>query len=269
MIRHPTAGRVRAFERGELTGRRGTRVAEHLAGCPRCRNVLQRSRAIRAAAAAVTSPSRPPVLDAILERIDGGEELILPVTGTSDRPAAGRRGSRRGKLRTAAAVLVALLVTAVGAMGALGPLGAWVRGVLDARMDVSSAGHPPVAGLDVPIPAEGLTVELAGADPALVVRVEVLPTSPEVDGGGLAVIEGLGEAAGARFRVGTGRVTVRGAGRGTFRLAVPVGVPRVRLIADGIPVLELREGRIFLRGGVPVDRLEESLGALKAGRGEP
>ncbi|MGH7476049.1 MAG: zf-HC2 domain-containing protein [Longimicrobiales bacterium] len=102
-VLHPGFVRLSRYADQELAPRARRRVADHLAGCPRCRERLRFIREIDLAARAIpVEPPRDRVLDRILARRAAGERVILP---TSDpRPA---RRPARSLLGVAAALTLA------------------------------------------------------------------------------------------------------------------------------------------------------------------
>ena len=107
------------FRAGLITGRRGTRIAAHLAGCDRCTALDDRLTGVSALLASVPAPAMPDRvaqrLDAVLaaevarrdypERAQGDSSRE---SGTRDRAAA-NRGFRLLSLRVLAPVAVVVL----------------------------------------------------------------------------------------------------------------------------------------------------------------
>lgn len=280
MLFHPSHRTLLALDRGEVSDRRHHRLQEHVAVCPRCRGALDRIRAVRAAAAEVTAPPVPDVLDRVQGRIAAGERVLLPVpenprARTASVARDGGAAPPRLRLvaggRRSAAALAFLLVGAGGVAGAVAvePVRAWLWDAVTAFIAPDpTPGAPapiePVAGLDVPVPSSGLTVELVAAGPDLGLRLEAVAGATE----GLAAIVGTGVAAGARFRSGEARVEVEGARSGTLRVTAPARAARIRLVADGRILAEIRGGQVLPRGGTPTTILDTTLGALLAGADE-
>ena len=107
------------FRAGLITGRRGTRIAVHLAGCDRCTALDDRLAGVSALLASVPAPAMPDrvaqrldtVLAAEVARRDYPERAqgdSSRESGTRDRPAA-NRGFRLLSLRVLAPVAVVLL----------------------------------------------------------------------------------------------------------------------------------------------------------------
>ena len=107
------------FRAGLITGRRGTRIAVHLAGCDRCTALDDQLAGVSALLASVPAPAMPDrvaqrldtVLAAEVARRDYPERTqgdSSRESGTRDRPAA-NRGFRRLSLRVLAPVAVVLL----------------------------------------------------------------------------------------------------------------------------------------------------------------
>lgn len=107
------------FRAGLITGRRGTRIAVHLAGCDRCSALDDQLAGVSALLASVPAPAMPDrvaqrldtVLAAEVARRDYPERTqgdSSRESGTRDRPAA-NRGFRLLSLRVLAPVAVVLL----------------------------------------------------------------------------------------------------------------------------------------------------------------
>ena len=107
------------FRAGLITGRRGTKIAVHLAGCDRCTALDDRLAGVSALLASVPAPAMPDrvarrldtVLAAEVARRDYPERTqgdSSRESGTRDRPAA-NRGFRLLSLRVLAPVAVVLL----------------------------------------------------------------------------------------------------------------------------------------------------------------
>jgi hypothetical protein len=107
------------FRAGLITGRRGTRIAVHLAGCDRCTALDDQLAGVSALLASVPAPAMPDrvaqrldtVLAAEVARRDYPERTqgdSSRESGTRDRPAA-NRGFRLLSLRVLAPVAVVLL----------------------------------------------------------------------------------------------------------------------------------------------------------------
>lgn len=104
--RHPSYAALNRFADGELESRRHRRVADHLAGCSRCRQEVAFIRQAGELARSLETPAMPDgVLDEVLARRAAGERVLLPLQS----PGADTTPRWRG-LPAAAAALV--LVTA-------------------------------------------------------------------------------------------------------------------------------------------------------------
>ena len=255
MSLHPSGRALLAFEADTLSPARRRRVADHLRACDSCRRRLGRRRDLRAAAASVTSPPAPDVLRAVHARMAAGDRVLLPVPHS--RPTRERR-TATGRIASGVAVALAaatgaaaagLISLPIGPGGGDDPSGA-------------PAESRAAAGIDVPVPTTGLTVELLEAGGDLRLRVAF------ADAERLEVL-GLGEAALARFRSSEDRVVVEGAAAGELRVVVPRGSPRVRIRIGGVEVAETRGDMIFPRRGMAAPRLDGLVSRLAADPGEP
>jgi hypothetical protein len=115
------------FRAGLITGRRGAKIAAHLAGCDHCAALDDRLTGVSALLASVPAPVMP---DSVAQRLDTvlaaeaakrnyPERTAAdrsPDRETHDRPA-GHRGSRLLRLRVLAPVAVAVVLLAAGGYG--------------------------------------------------------------------------------------------------------------------------------------------------------
>jgi len=165
------------FRAGLITGRRGVKIAAHLAGCDRCTALDDKLAGVSALLASVPAPSMP---DSVAQRLDTvlAAEVTrknYPERGQVDRPgesgAPDRPGAKRGfRLATwrvlvpvgAAVVLLAgggyglsliahsprSQTTASSAAGRTSPLSSSAAGsaAKSAGTSVPSAAAPPVSG---------------------------------------------------------------------------------------------------------------------------
>jgi peroxiredoxin len=112
MILHPRFRTLSRYMDADLSPPARSRVARHLASCPRCRATLTSLRALGTAAAGLPAPSPPAdMAERILARRAAGERVILP----HDRAPA-HAPARRG-MAAAAAVVFALLAGALLFLG--------------------------------------------------------------------------------------------------------------------------------------------------------
>ncbi len=108
MIGHPSERRLLGFLDGGRADGDRQRIARHLAGCQRCRDVVQGHRTVRAALRLEPSPAPGGVLGRILDTRDAGGLVVLPVAD----PGGGhsRRPGPMALIVSAAAVLVIAMV---------------------------------------------------------------------------------------------------------------------------------------------------------------
>lgn len=113
---HPRDRTLGRYVDGGLDRRAQARLADHLAGCQRCREEVT---FIRRAGALARSLSAPPVpgepLTSALRRRDAGERMLLPVTEVVPRPDRPRFSAPGA----AAAVLVLLVAAVLASVDAL------------------------------------------------------------------------------------------------------------------------------------------------------
>ena len=256
---HASGRTLVGFDAASLSKSRRARIARHLASCPRCRARLQSLRELREEITEATALEAPDRLASIMDRIAGGESILLPVppAGGSTAAPPGRGWSRS---RVAAAALGSiLLVGGAGLAAAAGvvPLPRFLGGSLDT--DRATEAVPATGGLSVPVPADGLTIELLSPDPALRLRMQVTTDA-------LLSLVGTGPAAAARFRSGSSRVVVEDAEGGSLTIGIPDGPARVRLRVDGVQVLEARGGRMLRRNGTFTETVDVRVGELTTTR---
>lgn len=111
---HPGFAALNRYVDDELDEQNRAHVAAHITGCTRCRETVDRIRALGEAARTLPQPGAPgELLDRILERRAAGERVILP-TDTPGRP----RRRPRVPARIAAAIAT---VVAAGALALLAP----------------------------------------------------------------------------------------------------------------------------------------------------
>jgi hypothetical protein len=159
------------FRAGLITGRRGTRIAVHLAGCDRCTALDERLAGVSALLASVPAPAMPDrvaqrldtVLAAEVARRDYPERAqgdSSRESGTRDRAAA-TRGFRLLSLRVLAPVAVVLLAAGgYGVSRMIGPgnpptasaAGSATSSASSAASSTGAAARP-ASGALVPAPA--------------------------------------------------------------------------------------------------------------------
>ena len=107
MIGHPREETLLAFQDHRLDDRRRRRLAGHLSGCQRCRNVVQAHRTVRGVFAFEAPFAPDGVLERALASRAAGMLVVLPVAepdAAAPRPALPRRG-----FVVAAGVVLAML----------------------------------------------------------------------------------------------------------------------------------------------------------------
>jgi hypothetical protein len=194
----------------------------------------------------------PDIWGAIEARLDDGPAVILPVPHERDREQAVRSRRRRA----AALVAVATLVTAGVAAAAvtLTPLRTFFRGAPQGAPEDALAASPSEAGVELEIPAGGLTVELDAPDGLRLVIVLW-------DGERIA-LTAASESAALTFRSGAGRLLVTG-GEGTLQVRAPVRSSPIRIVSRGVTIAVVRDGAIRSVGREAATALDASLGALR------
>jgi hypothetical protein len=156
---------------------------------------------------------------------------------------AARRSRGTPHLWRAAVIL--LCVTGIASAAVPGsPVREWLEGhrsppsagPATAERDAAAApAEPePSAGVAVGAADGEIHVTVAGASPDLTIRVRMTDAAT-------LNIQGTGEAAASRFRMGRGRVTVEGASGGELRVSLPRGARLVSVTVDGRRIL-LKEG---------------------------
>lgn len=258
MMPHASRRALIDFDSASLSRSRHARIARHLRSCPPCRARLQGLRKLRDDITAATALTAPDRLASIMDRIAGAESVLLPVPpagGSMAAPGRGRSGSRV----VAAAIGLVLLIGGAGLAAAAGvvPLPRFLSERLGSEGAVDAV--PGTGGLAVPVPAQGLTIDLVSPHPSLRLRME-LTTEP------LLSLVGTGQAAAARFRSGSSRIVVEDAGGGSLAVAVPNGGARVRLRIDGVQLLELRDGLLLHRNGTSSSAVDARIEELTTNR---
>jgi hypothetical protein len=179
------------FRAGLITGRRGTRIAAHLAGCDRCTALDDQLAGVSALLASVPAPAMPDrvaqrldtVLAAEVARRDYPERTqgdSSRESGTRDRPAASR-GFRLLSLRVLAPVAVVVLAAGgygVSRMISPGNPPAASAGSAAAPLTSAASSSAASAG-SAARSAGGALVPAAGPRrvPAATLRVAISPTN--------------------------------------------------------------------------------------------
>jgi hypothetical protein len=179
------------FRAGLITGRRGTRIAVHLAGCDRCTALDDRLAGVSALLASVPAPAMPDrvaqrldtVLAAEVARRDYPERTqgdSSRESGTRDRPAA----SRGFRLPLRVLAPVAVVVLAAGGYGVSRMIS---PGNPPAISSAGSAAAPPSSAASTSAASAGSAAKSAGgalvpaAGPrrvsAATLRVAISPTN--------------------------------------------------------------------------------------------
>lgn len=216
---HPRFSRIRRFKNGELDARSRRRMADHLAGCPRCQDRLRSVDRVRDRIREATRLEPPAGL---WERIEAsrrqGAEVILP--GAEDE-----RRSRRGPLRASWAAILILAFAGLGTAAVVAaPGGAWLRPLQELFAPAVEA--PETAGVQVPV--SGSSVVVALEEPAGALEVHIGWRRGSELG-----VRATGPAARAVFRPTSDGVRVIGAGAGELDVTLPGGVTRAELTVDG------------------------------------
>jgi anti-sigma factor RsiW len=232
---HPEEGTLLALLDGELHGPERARAESHLGTCAECAALLRDLKDVRTLfGGAVAKADVPAPAEWALHSV---------------RRRQARRGSgvevRRALLRAAVFVLAFGGVAYAAVPGS--PVRAWVSRIVAPAATPAPEPRlkPAPAPVAVPVerapagvsiaPEEGVVhVVLSGSGPDLRVRARV---SDEAR----ATVFATGEAAGARFRTGPGRVEVVGARAGEITVTLPRGARSAVVEADG-RVLLSREG---------------------------
>jgi hypothetical protein len=233
---HPEEGTLLALLDGELPEAERAEVARHLAACPDCAAAMREMQGLRAlfhGAVARTDVPAP-------------AEWALPAVRRRARTGQGAQ-VRRALLRAAVLVLGFAGIAYAAVPGS--PVRSWISRLVappatPAREPelhpappaptASAARERAPAGVSIAPEAGGVRVMLSGSGPDLRVRVRV-------SDGERAEVFATGEAAGARFRTGPGRVEVVGARGGEVTVTLPRGARTAVVEADG-RVLLAREG---------------------------
>ena len=237
---HADEGTLQALLDGELDAARRAAVEHHLAGCGACAADLDALRALR---------------DRFRFALRAGDAPAAVEPARAAVAARSRTGG--GAMRQARRALARAAVLVVGAAGIAfaavpgSPVRRWIG------VDGAPAPVVPEPGLR-PAPAAPAAAPDPGDDDATAAAVSIHPA-----GGGVRVVlsaaspgvqvrarftdqpmahvQARGEAAGARFRTGPGRVEVVGAGPGEVRVELPRGVETAVLEVNGRVYLA-REG---------------------------
>jgi hypothetical protein len=173
--RHPDATALAEYQAGLAGGRRGRRLAAHVASCTGCASVSDQ---LAAVSSALASAAVPPLPDAVERRITAalaaeaapateGTRHVTPRQSRGDGPLRpARPRSRRGIWRIRPAVLIsaaAACLVLFGVVYLLGP-GHSPAGPASSSAAGSSASSP-AAGAAAPLPAAG-SKAVPGREPA-------------------------------------------------------------------------------------------------------
>lgn len=241
---HPTIDSLQQFAGHEGGGR----IADHLAGCTECRETVVWVRSARdmlRQGGEIAAPAD--AWERIRTRLADGDLVLLP----ADSVPEDRAQSIRPLVRAAAAGLI-LLAAGVAAAVPGSPVREWLRDVV-ARIDPPTAASvdSPFAPVEVGAPtivaiepyAGSAAVDVTDPDTAVQLRVRLVREAA-------LTVRADGDAAGATFSSGPGRLTIAGPGNGDIRIDVPRDAANVTISVDGRPYLVRRGGelRIYLPG---------------------
>ena len=229
---HPPDGTLQAYLDGELADTPHAEVERHLIRCGRCRAELQLLR------------SAADQLSAALTASDVPAPIKPPAFAVAQPSRKLAPSGARHLLRAAALVLAVAGVAAAAAIPG-SPLRDWllrkddgaatpapappVEPVLVPAVEATRPESPP-SGVSI-LPAEGeVRVILQNPDSGLRVRARLVDATR-------AEVVLVGEAAGARFRTGPGRIEVSDAGAGEIRIDLPLRLDVGSVEIDGRPYL--------------------------------
>jgi hypothetical protein len=234
---HPEEGTLLALLDGELHGPERARVASHVETCAECAAVVRDMEGMKAlfgGAVARTDVPAPAdwALHSVRRRARAGHGVQI----------------RRALLRAAIFVLgfAGIAYAAVPGSPVRGWLGKLVapRATPAAEPVLKPAPVPPAearerspAGVSIEPEAGGVRVVLSGSGPDLRVRARV-------SDGERAEVFATGEAAGARFRTGPGRVEIVGARGGEVTVSLPRSARTAVIESDGRVLLSREGGRV-------------------------
>jgi hypothetical protein len=244
MSPHLSEGTLQQLLDGELSGPELDGAREHLDTCAACSAELR-------------------ALEAAFATVGRGLLLLNPPEISLDLAHAGWRRRLRGGWWSRAhrhiprAAVLLLAVAGVASATLPGsPVRGWVESLWEgppaaveprpAPAPVSPPAEAPSAGVSVDAADGELRVLVERSSPQLRIRVR-LADQPRMS------VRAMGEAAGARFRMGRGRVSVEDAGAGELEVVIPRTAERASLSVDGRRFL-LKQGE-ELRVLVPADSL--------------
>jgi anti-sigma factor RsiW len=235
---HPEEGTLLALLDGELPERERAELALHLERCPPCAAALREMEGLRglfAGAVAATDVPAPAdwALHSVRRRARAGHGVQI----------------RRALLRAALLVLGFAGIAYAAVPGS--PVRHWISRLVappatPAREPELHPAPAPVAaaarerapaGVSIEPQDGGVRVVLSASGPDLRVRARV-------SDGERAEVFATGEAAGARFRTGPGRVEVVGARGGEVNVALPRSARTAVIEADGRILLSREGGRV-------------------------
>ena len=226
---HPDDGVLLALHDGE-TGFEGEAIREHVERCAECR--------ARLAAIAMSS-----------DRVGAALALIeVPPVSPDDfgrRIAQARRRTavpvwQRPAWRVAAALIV------VAGAAAASPIRQWFREHSDTRTTTPDSASRPVPRPTQPAGSAGATVSFAATGADFTVRFDSLPEAGTLTAQHSSdaiitarIISGAGTG-GDAFVVLPGELRIRNApsSRASYRITLPNGVTRLRVIVAGVSVFE-------------------------------
>lgn len=217
-----------AFARGESSSRRRRRTVAHLQRCPACRARLARMGEVRDAVREATNVTAPDRFHEVLARLDAGEVVILPTAAHAPPPP--------WIARRAAAVALALGISAAGAVAAVGILGPGSGPPGDVAPTAAPALRPPVAGLATLLTSDSFVVRIAPPSGPTTVRVGLAS-------GDVVEVTGVDAASRSRFQTTADGILVSETTGGELRVSVPSSATRVLVRHGDALLVEVVDGR--------------------------
>lgn len=244
---HPDEGTLLADLDGELVGAEAKALREHLEGCRRCAERLERLQASRDdACRALAALDVPAPVDAAREELRGR---------VAARPRAGRgvarpRRGRVGRGALARAAILVLLVAGVAADQLPGsPVRGWLGDVLDGVRSALVGGpeEAPVVRDAATGPVES-GVRVAAAAGRVRIILTDLPPGSRIDvrlvDGSEAEVRGMGSG---RYRAAPGVIEVVGPGS-RVQVEIPRDVSAATVEVDGRVYLRKEGARLEVAG---------------------